>query len=566
MSSSIRWQKAHDDLPPLAETEGVNVGVGFSAQTSRGHYLGTQLWKVREVAIGILSIALLAVGAWGLHQATLPLNAAKSMVAIGTFLCFRTLIFRPFMAHLIHHAIYPIIGDRYPGYARWLPLASYYNSRASMRHTPTSHWQGDAEICPARERLILQFDGCSWIGDQKVREYHYCKGKEGQLHSDKVMIITVKDRNPYQHWSFVNKCYVYLEQGYSLMFLTQRVPVVTSAETAEVVKQIHQVLSREAYYSDGKWRAAYAPENILTNGWEWEERWRGPPPIVKNRDMVIDHQAILGEQKEVLYKHEIRSIQSLDGTSIHTRFIKGKKDKPHSSEVIVYSFGNSHLYHSNEMLFSNLCLRYLEQGYSIMVYDPPGYGETAGPRSPPKDFLALEAVTQYLVEVKGLSEGKQHHVGHSIGSGAVMELSTQYDFASVSLVGGLGSMVEVSEQLMRNEYQHTVGATAACFLSYLSRWFLGGVVRDYYGYDNITCMQNTRVKRITLHESTDDHYMCDLLPGATTASQATKLQEAWNLSQRSGRLTFSKREKLGHMTPDKVDLFPEAPTLSEAVK
>jgi pimeloyl-ACP methyl ester carboxylesterase len=169
------------------------------------------------------------------------------------------------------------------------------------------------------------------------------------------------------------------------------------------------------------------------------------------------------------------------------------------------SLGNGQLFDQTRRVYYDPLIH---SGYSVVLYHPPQFGKSTGKRTLTSDFLAAEAVIQWLMQDQKVGERWIHVVGFSIGSGPVTELMTKYQFGSGTLIVPLGRMESVVKRM--------VGP-----LSYLVRT----MVRERYEYDNTAKMGRLLTDRVAIYQSLQDQLMGDR-PGREAEGMVRVWQEA----------------------------------------
>ena len=101
-------------------------------------------------------------------------------------------------------------------------------------------------------------------------------------------------------------------------------------------------------------------------------------------------------------------LTTLDQRPVNVRLLEGNEGQSHSGEVVIFNGGNGYVFEQTLSLDFKALHR---QGYRVGVYHPPGHGKTPGPRSPETDFLAAEAIMQWLMSQKGVRKNQSTSSG-----------------------------------------------------------------------------------------------------------------------------------------------------------
>ena len=191
-------------------------------------------------------------------------------------------------------------------------------------------------------------------------------------------------------------------------------------------------------------------------------------------------------------------IQTYDGREVFGTLLRGQEGQPHTGETVIFSLGNVAVYDREDPdLFRKT---WLAQGYNVICYHPPGYGTTAGPRTPETDFLALEAVVQYAASLNG--EESVSIFGQSLGSGAAVEIAQRYELKRLALLVPFGRLETVVQRLI---------TSISPGLGYVARFFTGDIISDYHGYNNAAKIAHCKAKQITIDEGDGDLLMSSAL-------------------------------------------------------
>ncbi len=196
-------------------------------------------------------------------------------------------------------------------------------------------------------------------------------------------------------------------------------------------------------------------------------------------------------------------ITALDGTPVNARLLPGVGEvngnpTPHAGKLIIFCNNSGDLYERTSPVSYQ---RWNDAGYFVMVYHPPGYGLTPGRRTPHNDYLALEAIIQHCIAPPeegglGFSESAITLLGQCLGSGAAVEMATKYQINRLHLVEPFASLDSIPPRFCGGRP-----------LGWFTRLFTDFIMRDYYGYDNVSKMRQLRARNITLDDSASDGFM-----------------------------------------------------------
>ena len=113
---------------------------------------------------------------------------------------------------------------------------------------------------------------------------------------------------------------------------------------------------------------------------------------------------------------------------------------PESSKVILYNYGNAE--DLGEVAW--LLEAFHQAGVSVLGYDYPGYGLSAGVPTEKGVYAAADTAYEFLVNVKGYAPTNIVVVGRSIGSGPACYLAEQYPVGGLVIVSGFTSIPRVA--------------------------------------------------------------------------------------------------------------------------
>lgn len=131
--------------------------------------------------------------------------------------------------------------------------------------------------------------------------------------------------------------------------------------------------------------------------------------------------------------------------------------RPGAHDVILYSHGNSvHLGH-----YWDRVERLWSLGYSVMIYDYPGYGRSEGEPSEAGVFSAAQAVLEEIGAIPELAGARVWLYGYSLGGAPTFELAARSERGEAPPVAGvIGESVWCSvEDLLQDAAQFDLPAS-----------------------------------------------------------------------------------------------------------
>lgn len=189
--------------------------------------------------------------------------------------------------------------------------------------------------------------------------------------------------------------------------------------------------------------------------------------------------------------HESFAVKTVNGLTIKGSIINNEK----SHDYYIYLLGTHRVYDSEDTE------RWQNIQANQVFFDPPSYGSSDGTRNPRNDFLAAEAVIQYLSRVKKVSFKNIHLRAQSIGCATGLAIAEKYQLASITLnvpQARMGSAAQTELlKLTKHEPLRTFGY-----------WLGSTVIDDYVAYDNVKVIKNCKIKKIAMVESDRDVSAC----------------------------------------------------------
>lgn len=220
-------------------------------------------------------------------------------------------------------------------------------------------------------------------------------------------------------------------------------------------------------------------------------------------------------------------LQASDGKKISGHIVESIGPK---RGVIIHTLGNAVLYDAERA-------PQRQEGYDLIFYHPPGYGSSDGPRNPESDFYALEGVLHYMNKQRNVPYECMHLKCQSIGSGPGIEVAAHYQLAKLQLIVPLAHIEDVGERFATVHTHWVIGKIA--------QLFLGGVTKDYFGYDNTGNLAKTRAPHVLIEEAEKD----DLMTLSDAPTEASKLIRAWQSAR-----VFENKEMLTDVTGARLEL------------
>jgi hypothetical protein len=151
----------------------------------------------------------------------------------------------------------------------------------------------------------------------------------------------------------------------------------------------------------------------------------GPPPASTPAELGLAHREL--------------ELATEGGERLHAWFL------PHPSArgAVLVSHGNAG---SIEHRLA-LARAYLELGWSVLLYDYRGYGQSTGRPSEPGTYLDAEAAHEHLVRVEGVVPERIVLHGESLGVGVALELALRRPVAAVVAESGFTSISDMAAGL-----------------------------------------------------------------------------------------------------------------------
>ena len=139
------------------------------------------------------------------------------------------------------------------------------------------------------------------------------------------------------------------------------------------------------------------------------------------------------------YSYEEVWIDSGEGIKLHAWFLKPAGQA--KAQIILYSHGNA----GNMSGRLSKAKGWLDQGYSVMLYDYRGYGKSTGKMEKGGDIVRdAQAAFQWLEQAKDISPRNIILYGESLGSYVSVSLAVQYTVFALILEAPFTSFSELA--------------------------------------------------------------------------------------------------------------------------
>jgi fermentation-respiration switch protein FrsA (DUF1100 family) len=131
-----------------------------------------------------------------------------------------------------------------------------------------------------------------------------------------------------------------------------------------------------------------------------------------------------------------------DGTAIHARW-SAPSDWTPARGAILFSHGNGeHL----GWWWPTVKLWQSELSRGVLIYDYPGYGQSAGKPTEKGCYAAAEAAHAWLTDVQKVGAGDVLLVGESLGAAMAVDLATRHDCRAVVLLAAFTSFPDMAQK------------------------------------------------------------------------------------------------------------------------
>ncbi|MEM7305517.1 MAG: alpha/beta hydrolase [Planctomycetota bacterium] len=124
-----------------------------------------------------------------------------------------------------------------------------------------------------------------------------------------------------------------------------------------------------------------------------------------------------------------------DGVAVHAWFLPAE----YPVGAVLFSHGNA----GNMAGRLHAARAFLEQGFSVLLYDYRGYGNSAGNPSEEGTYLDAEAAYDWLIAEEGYAPDDVVLYGESLGGAVSIELARRRSVAGVFVEGTFSSLPDV---------------------------------------------------------------------------------------------------------------------------
>ncbi len=195
---------------------------------------------------------------------------------------------------------------------------------------------------------------------------------------------------------------------------------------------------------------ALAPRALLhlvpKSTWQHIEEctlYAGTISIPKSKERL---KTVFESLKEQLPNLESHSLSLANNQTTQTWYHPAQEGKP----TFLLSLGNA-----QPLDGLNAYKEYIKQGYGIITYEYPGFGTTNGQPTEASIMQTAKAVSDFLIQKKGIPTTQQVLVGHSLGCNPSVHLAETAPYKALILNAPMNSFTE----LIRKKY------------GWLTRWF-----------------------------------------------------------------------------------------------
>jgi fermentation-respiration switch protein FrsA (DUF1100 family) len=136
--------------------------------------------------------------------------------------------------------------------------------------------------------------------------------------------------------------------------------------------------------------------------------------------------------------YEDVSIETTDGVTLHGWYIAGT-----SSQVLLFFHGNAgNISHRLDSI-----RQFLDLGFSVMIIDYRGYGQSEGRTTEAGLNRDADAAWRYLIEGRGIAAGDIVIFGRSLGASVASWLATQYQPLALIVESSFTSVPDIAQEL-----------------------------------------------------------------------------------------------------------------------
>lgn len=187
----------------------------------------------------------------------------------------------------------------------------------------------------------------------------------------------------------------------------------------------------------------------------------GPAPSVTPAEFGLEHREL--------------ELTTSDGERVHAWFLP----RPDARGAVLVSHGNA----GNIEMRLELARVYLELGWSVLLYDYRGYGESTGSPSEAGTYLDAEAAYEHLARVEGLAPERIVLHGESLGVAVALELALRRPVAAVIAESAFTSLPDMAAEVYP---------------------FLPGRLLARIRYDNLAKVARLGVPLLLIHSPDDE--------------------------------------------------------------
>lgn len=137
--------------------------------------------------------------------------------------------------------------------------------------------------------------------------------------------------------------------------------------------------------------------------------------------------------------YETVNFSTEDGIRLHAWFVPS----PEPRGVVLFFHGNAgNISHRLDSLKI-----FNELGFSTLIFDYRGYGESEGKVTEPGTYRDAEAAWRYLIEQRGFAASQIVLFGRSLGAAVAAHLASRHDPAALIMESGFVSVPELAAKL-----------------------------------------------------------------------------------------------------------------------
>lgn len=197
--------------------------------------------------------------------------------------------------------------------------------------------------------------------------------------------------------------------------------------------------------------------------------------VFQRRFVYFPSRGIWQTPSDAGLRHEDLRLDSSDGARLHAWFVPAEPAKG----VIVFCHGNAgNISHRVDTLkiFHSL-------GYSTLIFDYRGYGESTGSPTEAGTYRDADAAWRYLTDKRGVSPDKIVVFGRSLGGAVAAWLAQEHKPGALVLESTFNSFVDMGSAIY---------------------WFLPVRLLARFKYDTAACAQKAGCPTLVVHSPQDD--------------------------------------------------------------